>query len=237
MNINKDTYNELIIRLYGSNHSNLQEKLCKYNADNLVVISNTDREVRPNETNGIEHIFITKDAAIDLLQKRNPIAKTEINGNLYFVLEEDLHKKLIYIIDPNGINSLKSSFIADKYIFKTIYIEADMIDRINRAANRGDSPIDFYKRTISEDKQFKKFEEDLLLDGSLCDLVINTSESSLVDNVWKCFTFMEKELCKNKDKKPLMFLVAGRTNAGKDTIVTFCAALLELVIKLKIRKE
>ena len=72
------------------------------------VPSYTDRPMRPTETDGVEHTFLTKDMFDEVLAKENVFAYTKIGdtGFRYCSTVEMLNRldgdTIFYTIDPNG---------------------------------------------------------------------------------------------------------------------------------------
>jgi len=109
------------------------------------VISYTDREMRENETNGVEHHFVSKDTMVDLLKNMEIAVYTKIGDTNYCTLLSDLEESDICIIDPNGLNGLKIKY-RDRFNFVTVYIDCPYDERKKRLENRSDFKSSFEKR-------------------------------------------------------------------------------------------
>lgn len=120
------------------------------------VISYTDREMRENETNGVEHHFVSKDTMVDLLKNMEIAAYTKIGDTSYCTLLSDLEESDICIIDPNGLNGLKIKY-RDRFNFVTVYIDCPYNERKKRLENRSDFKSSFEKRAFDEEEQFTEF--------------------------------------------------------------------------------
>lgn len=118
-----------------------------------------------------DHIFVTDDEFEDLREKTKFVAYTEINGFKYATSKCELYNSDIYVIDPNGIKSLKEN-CGDKYNFIEIYFRIPYITAKQRFIERGGTGIEFKNRYDKESIQFKEYEQaqefdyHLLNDGS-----------------------------------------------------------------------
>lgn len=148
-----------------------------------MIVSCTTREKRENETNGVEHWFISKEE-MENINKEDMLAWTRIGEVEYCARIGDIKDEgSIYIIDPNGLAYLKNKF-ENKINIITVYIYCDKEVREQRCSKRSDFNNAWKKRNESEDAQFSKFEEkrnwDILIDNS------NTYNiSKIVDKVRK----------------------------------------------------
>lgn len=132
----KDTLAENITRLTGK----------------TMAISHTTRKRRKGE--GDTHIFID-----DIEDYPHRWVDTYINGNYYFILEDDVKNNDIIIIDPIGLASLlkQASF---KRPYQVLYIDIDRETRCHRYTSRGNVPLDvFIQRDDAEHEQFAAYEK------------------------------------------------------------------------------
>ena len=113
------------------------------------IVSYTTRPRRTNE--GDTHIFV--DDSVYEQMKDNLAAYTEINGFRYWTTIEQIYDNDIYIIDPNGLETLENLGLEDIDIC-SIYINVPLEVRLERALYRGDSVEDFFSRNKSEMRQF-----------------------------------------------------------------------------------
>lgn len=131
------------------------------------IASYTDRPMRPTETNGVEHTFLTKDKFDNVMKKENVVAYTKIGetGYRYCATTELLEKtpsdKLFYIIDPTGYKYIKDS---GKFKIITAYIDSYFATRMLRALERNKNQEDFERRSVAEYEQFDKFEHEVTTD-------------------------------------------------------------------------
>lgn len=131
-----------------------------------IICSYTDRPMRPTETQGLQHIFLTEKEMDEMLEKETTVAYTEIkdqsgNGYRYCTtvkqFQEIESEHMIYIIDPKGIKDLQRKY-EDLFNLFVIYIYAEDIIREGRSMARQD--LNFEKRNMDENMQFTEFEND-----------------------------------------------------------------------------
>lgn len=133
--------------------------------------SYTDRPIRPTETEGVEHTFLSKQAFTDLMNREEVFAYTQIgeNGYRYCTTVEMLNgiksDTLFYVIDPAGYNYC--SQFANKFNMKVVYVSADWNIRRDRANARNLDNTTWDTRTAQEDAQFNEFESNAPWDGHI----------------------------------------------------------------------
>lgn len=122
------------------------------------LISYTSRE--PRSANENTHIFSTRELFEQHKAAGWVIAETEINGNVYWAIESQLEDKIIYVIDPRGLEYLREHY-GDKYNLVAIYVWADREVRKQRFINRGagETAEKFDQRDASETDQFDAVEQ------------------------------------------------------------------------------
>lgn len=131
-----------------SGKDTLTKKLCE-DTGMKAIVSYTTRPRRTNE--GDTHIFV--DDSVYEQMKDNLAAYTEINGFRYWTTIEQIYDNDIYIIDPNGLETLENLGLEDIDLC-SIYINVPIDIRLERALYRGDSLEDFFSRNKSEMRQF-----------------------------------------------------------------------------------
>jgi guanylate kinase len=130
----------------------LTQRLCKELGLNAVV-SYTTRPPRNGEIG--THIFVDDSTYEEMKESGNIAAYTEINGYKYWTTIGQLYTNQIYIIDPNGLQTLEDLGLEDIDLC-SIYINVPFEVRIERAIARGDGYEAFTNRTASELHQFVK---------------------------------------------------------------------------------
>lgn len=123
-----------------------------------VLSSYTDKEKRADQTNGVEHIFLTKEEMDNLLETEEIVAYTEAVGGRYCATRKQVEDCDIYIIDPEGIKYMKEKY-SSKFNFLVIYIAATLETRKQRSELRGDDKSKFEERCGKENNQFDEFEK------------------------------------------------------------------------------
>lgn len=124
-----------------------------------LIVSHTTRPMRKKETDGVEHWFDTKEEFQNVLDNQTVIAYTKIGEYEYCATLEDIKQDSIYIIDPDGLEYLKTNFGNELDII-TVYIYCDDSARKIRSVMRQDFVADWKKRNKAEDRQFTEFEAD-----------------------------------------------------------------------------
>lgn len=132
----------------GAGKDTLVKRLCE-DTGMKAIVSYTTRPRRTNEDD--THIFV--DDSVYEQMKDNLAAYTEINGFRYWTTIEQIYDNDIYIIDPNGLETLENLGLEDIDIC-SIYINVPLEVRLERALYRGDPVEDFFSRNKSEMRQF-----------------------------------------------------------------------------------
>lgn len=141
--------------------------------------------MRENEKTESDHIFIQPNEAMQYMN--DMAAHTVINGYDYFVTKEILNKSDVYVIDPNGIDDLKSR-CKDDYDYRIIHICSFMPQARERYEQRKGQEASFEERCTAEDKQFSSFEENMLWDYQI------VNNGTLEDAVNGMSNIIKKEL-------------------------------------------
>lgn len=98
----------LVVGRSASGKSSITREACNKLHLNLVK-SYTTRPPRPKELTGeSDHYFITEEEYETQKDQFDIVAYTEINGFKYFTTEDILNNSDVYVIDPKGIEYLKS---------------------------------------------------------------------------------------------------------------------------------
>lgn len=152
----------LIIGRTSSGKTSLAKEIC--NRLNLKILkSYTTRLPRKNETlENSDHIFITP--AEITKYKDKMVAHTIINEIEYFATIDQLLKSDIYIIDPNGIDYLRTNktiqkSIGDQIEFIEIYIRVPKSTGKRLAVQRGEDIDTYMQRYKNESPQFDYYEK------------------------------------------------------------------------------
>ena len=123
------------------------------------IVSYTTRPRREGESDN-SHIFISQKEYETIKEMQTLCAYTQIGDYHYFTTKEQIEELLtetgsvIYVIDPNGIKTLKESMPNTNII--TIFINVPREECKNRAQGRGDSMKAYHDRSIAEHRQFSE---------------------------------------------------------------------------------
>ena len=99
----------------GAGKTTLTKKIAKNNLNFSISISHTTRKPRPNEINGKDYHFVSKEAFEELAKNKNFFEYAEIFNNLYGTLKKpvldllSLGKDVLFDIDWQGTKQLKES--------------------------------------------------------------------------------------------------------------------------------
>jgi len=166
----------------GVGKSAVTQEICKrYGL--LELQSYTTRKQRfPNETG---HIFLSG-LTVDEIKRQFPerVAETLFDNEFYFATRQQVDKCDIYVVDPQGIEYLKTKYKGKKKI-KVIYLRCIKFTRIARMQKRGDSPEQISDRITNDSLMFKDA-------SSIADVIIyNDSFERTVADVWEYITKAE----------------------------------------------
>lgn len=122
------------------------------------IVSYTTRPMRPGETQGVEHNFITHQEAIGILEQQEIAAYTEFGGYLYFTTMRQLfeHKYCTYVVDEPGLLMLQSN-MADRAEIIPVFVRRDQMgaevdqQRRDRDAGRHWLGLQHYDLIIEND--------------------------------------------------------------------------------------
>ena len=135
-----------------SGKDTLVNKLCEKMGLNAIM-SYTTRPRRDNECD--THIFTTKEVYKQMQVEGNVAAYTEIAKNYYWTTIDQLYKNDVYIIDPNGVQTLRKLNLPNLRLV-TVFINTPDNIREHRALNqRGDDKTKFRERNLAERDQFR----------------------------------------------------------------------------------
>ena len=117
------------------------------------VVSMTTRPKREYETNGVEHVFISKEEMSNVLKEKTIIAYTKNNktGIEYCAALEALPSNIcVYIINPDGVKWLKEH--NKRNLFNLICVYVDLAEREEFDTYKNSKEYDFL---ITNDKDLQ----------------------------------------------------------------------------------
>lgn len=175
----------------GSGKDTLVNKLCE-RTGLKAINSYTTRPRRENE--GDTHIFVTRDIYEQMQAQGNVAAYTEIANNAYWTTVNQLYENDIYIIDPNGIKTLKNLNLPNLRLV-TVYINTPDKVREERALSmRKDDKRIFRTRDFSEAGQFRE-----MLKNADFDYAISNINFSRAYSVLRWIATVEDVIKNNKE--------------------------------------
>jgi guanylate kinase len=122
------------------------------------VASCTTRPMRPGETDGIEHTFLTDYDFENLNVRRDMLAYSKRGDYHYWVTEDQLKGKHVYIIDPPGVEYFNMIYSGSRSV-TVVLITSSLFSRIRNMRKRGDSWKGIIERLRIDRVSFKPFEE------------------------------------------------------------------------------
>lgn len=140
-----------------------------------IVWSVTTRPKRTQNETG--HLFRTDDE-FDEIMEGHCVAYSEICGYRYGVSKEQIDRNDFFVVDPDGLQSLKENYHGEKQII-AIGLKDTLIHRIQHMRKRGDSWRSILKRIIHDAKAFRHQDEmvDLHLYSDCLDATVDLINS------------------------------------------------------------
>ena len=186
----------LIIGETGAGKDTVVDAVCKKTGFKKVV-SYSDAPIRPDQKDGIDHIFVTPEEFDRIMATCQTIAYTQIGINRYMATMEQIDNATrFYIIDPAGVEEMEKLY-GDVIDFFKIYIHVPEEIRRQRTAGRGS--YNFEKRMNAEREQFYLFDHagkwDLRIENIDLEKTIAAVESA-VNNIERAFAAHEAEIRK-----------------------------------------
>ena len=179
----------------GAGKTTLVKKISK-NKNFSVSISHTTRQPRPNEKNGKDYFFISKNSFKKLIKKGEFLEHAKVFDNYYGSSKNLVIKKLkqgknvVFDIDWQGTRQIKNKKL--NYKLLSIFIlppsKKELLKRLIKREK---------KNTKTVKKRMKGFNKDLSK-WKLYDYVV------VNDDLKKCYTNI-MEVIKNKNKKKILY--------------------------------
>lgn len=135
-----------------------------------------------------DHIFIQPEN-VESYRDRMIAYTDSVDEYVRFATIDQLEESDFYIIDPKGIDYLKSLDLPDMQ-FIEIYVRVPFLELSNRAKKRGDDISVYNKRFSEENEQFMEYEKAQNFDYHIL------NSTTIEDAVNKLCNIVEKELKK-----------------------------------------
>lgn len=159
-----------------SGKDTLVNKLCERTGLKSIT-SYTTRPRRENE--GDTHIFTTRENYEQMQVNGNVAAYTEIANNLYWTTIDQLYKNDIYIIDYDGLKTLKALNLPNLRLV-SVFINVPDEVREERALNfRKDEKSKFRVRDFAERNQFREMLKNADFDYAISNIDFAKAYSTL----------------------------------------------------------
>ena len=190
----------------GAGKTTLVKKICK-NRNFSISISHTTRSPRPNEKNGKDYFFISKNNFKKLIKKGEFLEHAKVFDNYYgsskrLIIEKLKHgKNIVFDIDWQGTRQIKNKKLNYKLV--TIFIlppsKNELLKRLTKRENKN-------MKTVK--KRMKEFKKDLTKWKEYDHVVINddldTCYKNIMDIIKKNYkTQINSKLINNHVKKLL----------------------------------
>jgi len=106
----------------------------KYGDNIYIAISDTTREPRENEVDGVDYNFVSKEVFLENISAGKMVESTEFGGELYGTPFTELQKDVpvVVVVDPIG-----AKLIEYEYKLTKVWIDADIDVRQERMEERG----------------------------------------------------------------------------------------------------
>ena len=124
------------------------------------IVSHTSRDMRPNEKNGVDYFFTSKDEFEEMIAKDLFLEVNNFNGWYYGISKNSFTKDKInvVVINPAGYKKIKELF-GDKNVIG-IYMQTHTSIRINRYIKRdGCFKFELVRRLFTDYIDFKNVDK------------------------------------------------------------------------------
>ena len=123
-----------------------------------VDVSYTTREKRPNEVDGIDYNFISREEFLNKINTRHNIPPfyeyVEYDGQYYATGTREWHTCDVFIMETRGIEKILPADRAESLI---IYINTPFLTRVKRMKERGWDKDKITKRLLEDESKFQHF--------------------------------------------------------------------------------
>lgn len=148
------------------------------------VVTNTTRKMRPNEINGVDYHFTSKEEFLELKNTDYFVETTIYNDNYYGCSKKEVSDDKCVILEPEGVNNFLK--LNNPHIV-TFGLYASKKTRRERMMSRGDTTNNIISRLEQDEHRFS------LEALSFSDFLINTDDKTIEE-----VTLLVLYLYKNK---------------------------------------
>lgn len=185
--MNKEHVLLLILGRTASGKDTLVNKLCERTGLKAIT-SYTTRPRRENE--GDTHIFVDKKTYEQMQAEENIAAYTEIAGNSYWSTVDQLYENDVYIIDYDGVKTLKALNLPNLRLVSVFINTPDSIREERALSLRKDDKKKFRVRDYAEASQFREMLKNSDFDYAISNMDFAKAYSTLrwisqVEGIWK----------------------------------------------------
>ncbi|OXB94684.1 guanylate kinase [Parageobacillus galactosidasius] len=158
------------------------------------VISYRTRPKRNGEIDGVDGYFISKKEFIERDQRNEWIAKTVYDGHYYGITKDQLKTlydcPMIYVIDWNGVMTLKESFAKnpgwDHHKIISIFLHAPIKSLKQRMISQGRDPNTIQRRLNQAEKDYEA--------AKYCDYIVENKDGQLDKTIKDIYEIIIREL-------------------------------------------
>ena len=146
------------------------------------MVTYTTRSKRPNEVDGVDYNFITKEEFLKLKEENKFVETVCYNNNYYGTLKNDVSDDKVVILEPSGLESFYSVFPDE---LMCVYIHTDKSIREKRMRSRGDSDESIAQRLAKDDEIF-----DINKISHIDQIILNNDENNIdevVSTIYKLY--------------------------------------------------
>lgn len=153
-------------------------------------ITNTTREKREGEKNGVDYYFLSKEEFLNLKENNKLVESTIYNSNYYGCSKSEIGENKCIVLEPEGIASFLK--LGNKNMV-TFLLLAKEETRRKRMMTRGDAPEAIEKRIVTDKDRFG------INKIGKVDYVIDTDEKTISDLTKEIYGLYQKELKKHRN--------------------------------------
>ncbi|KAJ2377016.1 guanylate kinase [Coemansia sp. RSA 2611] len=174
----------------GTGKSTLLKRLfAEYPADFGFSVSNTTRQPRAGEANGIDYHFLTRDQFLSAIDRKEFIEHAEFSGNMYGTTVQavkdvaDSGRMCILDIDVQGVKSVKNTDLGARFVFVAPPSEEELERRLRSRGTDDESSI--LKRLAAAKSELDYGNQEGSCDVKIVNDDLERAYKSLVDFIFE----------------------------------------------------